>query len=248
MKKNNYSSSAEFWRKNKPRVMGDIIGRPRVIDLLGDIRGKKILESGAGAGYLARALAQKGALVFGCEREKKMLEVAVDFEKKEPLGIKYDLADITKTPYESNFFDGVSSVSVLIHNDTKAIELFFREAHRILKKGGILVVSVSHPFLFTLFSPTRMKNKCWLKHESLEDKPYNESQKFKEFYYDIEGNVFMSEVWHHTISTYIGVALETKLKITKIQELIIEKNHLLTPLWGKEYGYPAFFQIKAMKS
>ena len=247
MKKSGYKNNPGFWRKKEPRVMGDMIGRPQAVDLLGEIEDNKILEAGCGTGYVARVLAQKGAKVFGCDKEEKMLNMAEKEEKENPLGVEYKLADITDTPYEDESFDSVLCVGVLMHSDVEEVKGFFKEARRILRKNGFLVVSVTHPFLFTPLSPSRKNGKNWVKHNSIDDKPYTESQQFEEIYYDIDGEPFTANVYHHTISTYLNSLVSSGLKIEQVNEVLLEKEHLLDGKFGKEYDYPAYFQFRAIK-
>lgn len=244
--KSAYAKESGFWQKTKPRVMGDFIGRPQAVSLLGNVRGMRILEAGAGTGYVARILASQGAVVVGCDKEPKMIQRALEEERRNPLGITYVESDITKTPLNNHYFEAVLCIGVLIHNDIEAVNAFFEEAWRLLVPSGILVVSVTHPFLFTSGSPSRNGHSNWVQHtpESTSLKSYGDSQIFSETYYDIEGKPFASQVWHHSISAYLNLILK-RFRIQHIQEVVVKKGHLVTPQWGKEYGYPAFFQVKA---
>lgn len=246
----NYAKNSGFWSKTKPRVMGDFIGRPDALSLLGHVKRKLILEAGVGTGYLARILAQHGAEVFGCDKEPNMLRVAIEEEQKSPLGIDYVEADIIKTPYVDSFFDAVLCIGVLIHNDADTIRDFFKEALRVLKPYGVLVVSVTHPFLFVPGSPSRNGQPNWVRHtpESPESGflNYRLSQIFIEDYRDINGQIFTSKVWHHSIETYLNAMLRW-FHVECTQEVVVDKSHLLVSEWGTQYGYPAFFQMRGRR-
>ncbi|MFH1583083.1 MAG: class I SAM-dependent methyltransferase [Candidatus Falkowbacteria bacterium] len=243
-----YKIQTDFWEKKEKRVMGDFIGRPQAIALLGDISGKKVLEAGCGSGYVARILAMKGAEVYGCDIAPEMLKISMAEEKLNPLGINYINANIARIPYPDNSFDMIMSVSALIHCDTDTIQGFLKEAKRILKPNGILVISISHPFLFTPLSPTRNKEKCWIKHTPLAASLfYSQSQRFKEDYMDKNGKIFTSTVWHHPICSYLNWITVSGFTIEYMQELLVEKQHLLNEAWGKKFNYPAFMQFKLRK-
>ena len=69
---------------------------PALLELLGDVNGKTILDAGCGTGYLSRMLARKGAKMTGVEPAESMFNFAVSKEKEAPLGITYlqhDLSD-----------------------------------------------------------------------------------------------------------------------------------------------------------
>jgi SAM-dependent methyltransferase len=56
--------------------------------------------------------------------------------------IHYLPGDITKLQYPDNSFDAITCLSVLEHH--VPVESFFREMHRVLKPGGVMVVSVDY--------------------------------------------------------------------------------------------------------
>ena len=240
-----YETQAGFWDKTAPRVMGDLIGRPSAVEMMGYLEGKRVLEAGCGTGYVARILAEKGARVSGCDISKEMLERAFK-EEKGVSGIEYKLARITDTGYEDERFDGVISEGVLIHSHPAVLDFAYREARRILKPEGSFVVSVTHPCLFVPGSPSRSEEKNWVKHK-LKDKSQEESKIFTEMYYDIEGNEFISEVWDYPMGLYINSARKYGFNIEEVREPRVEEKHLLHPSWGKEYGYPAFLQFRMVK-
>lgn len=243
-----YSVGSEYWDRKKALVMGDMRQRPNLLKLLGDIKGQKVLDGGCGTGFFSRKIASLGAKVYGCDVELGMLNLAKESEKKEPLGIKYDLCDIKKTIYEDGFFDKVVSVGVLFHLDRKEWAEYLKESFRILKIKGELIISIEHPFIFTKFSPTRNSQKCWAVHTiHSEDEGYNKSQKFEEKYYKSDGEMFVTDLWHHPFEFTINEVIKTGFVIEEICEIMVEKDDLISEYWGKDYGYPAFIQIRAKK-
>lgn len=243
-----YAGNVSFWNKKQPKVIGDLLGRKQVLDMLKDIKNKKILDSGCGSGYMARRLAKKGAKLWGCDTSKGMLSQAQNFESTENLGIQYKHANIIKTGYPNSFFDIIVSTGVLIANNKLNIEKFFKETHRILKKDGKLIFYVTHPFMYTEFSPARnKKEKNWVHFTPLKNKNYDCSAPFIEDYFDIQGNKFTTTSWHHSVETYILAILKSGLKIMNLKELILEKKHLISPFLGKTYGYPAFLLVEVQK-
>ena len=50
---------------------------PCVEKLLGDVRGKKLLDAGCGEGYLARYYAKKGAEVTAIDLSQRLIEMSV---------------------------------------------------------------------------------------------------------------------------------------------------------------------------
>ncbi|MBU0546478.1 class I SAM-dependent methyltransferase [Patescibacteria group bacterium] len=102
----------------------------KILPLLGDIRGLKILDAGAGTGRLAVELSRQGAKVFALDVSEEMLKVLSSKDKK----IKTVIGDVEELPFEENFFDWIVSAFVIVH--LKDPTRFFDEVYRVLKDGG----------------------------------------------------------------------------------------------------------------
>ncbi|HEX9341135.1 MAG TPA: methyltransferase domain-containing protein [Thermoplasmata archaeon] len=142
-----WDSVAEWWI-SRYTERGDV-NREWVIDpalfrLLGDVRGRRILDAGCGTGYLARILAAKGAIVVGVDLSPKLLAAARKQEALEPLGVEYEEADLADL---SRFGDGTFDVVVsnVVMQDVLRYREAFRELRRIIRPGGQLLFSVTHP-------------------------------------------------------------------------------------------------------
>jgi ubiquinone/menaquinone biosynthesis C-methylase UbiE len=245
----NYKSQAKFWDKTEPRVMGDFIARPNAVSMLGNVSGKKVLEAGCGTGYVARLIAAKGAEVYGCDREPEMLKIARRIEREKPLGIKYKLSSLKNTGYPDEFFDAISCVAVLMYNNYPQILTVLSEIERITKPSGRLVVSVNHPYMYQPGSPALGPSQNWVKNIPVSGRsnPYDFSTSFYVEYLDTNSNRFETKNLSHPLSRYFNSILWNGFDIMDVQEKVIQKNDLLVPSWGTDYGYPAYLQILATK-
>ncbi len=103
----------------------------RVLELLGDIRNKSILDCGAGKGRISELLKNKGAKIEACDINK---------EQFAPKDIKFKQTDLNKKfPYGNSKFDIIISVEVLEHLENP--HHFFSEISRILKKSGRAIIT-----------------------------------------------------------------------------------------------------------
>ena len=88
---------------------GDVTRRyllnPAIFAFVGTVAGKRVLDAGCGQGYLARLLANKGAVVTGVEPSDPWYTYAVEREHAEPLGIRYVQADLSTWVTRPHAFD-----------------------------------------------------------------------------------------------------------------------------------------------
>ena len=140
--------AAATWWTSRSTARGDV-NREWVIDpalfrLLGEVRGQRILDAGCGTGYLSRLLAGRGATVTGVDQSSKLLETARLTEANEPLGIDFQRADLAQlSPLRDGTFDLV--VANVVMQDVVSLNRAFVEFHRVLRRGGRLVFSITHP-------------------------------------------------------------------------------------------------------
>ncbi|MFC7492096.1 MULTISPECIES: class I SAM-dependent methyltransferase [unclassified Knoellia] len=145
-----YDAFADAYaRANENGLFNRWYARPAVLDLLGDVAGRRILDAGCGSGPLLADLTQRGANVAGFDASQAMIALA-----RERLGEESDLkiADLTQSlPYDSEAFDDALAVLVLHYLEDWSRPL--SELRRVLKPGGRLVVVVNHPVIPPVMYP-----------------------------------------------------------------------------------------------
>ncbi len=112
--------------------------------LLGDVRGKRILELGCGAASAGRWLVSQGAEVIGLDLSAGMLRHAVSQNTSSGVRVPLVQADATALPFRPQAFDTVFTAfgAVPFIEDSARV---MREVFRVLKPGGKWVFSVTHP-------------------------------------------------------------------------------------------------------
>ena len=147
---NDYDSFAEAYAaETESNLINGYYTRPAVLDLAGDVAGRRILDVGCGAGPLLAALRERGAVVTGVDSSTKMLELA-----RQRLGDGADLhpADLSgPLPFSDGAFDDVIACLVLHYLEDWTAPL--SELRRLLAPGGRLIVAVNHPGIYKLFYP-----------------------------------------------------------------------------------------------
>lgn len=104
-----------------------------VLQSLADLRDKRVLDLGCGAGETSVYLAKKGARVTAVDLSLAMLAVTSNVARR--YGVKIGLAKMAaeRLPFAGETFDVVIGNNVLHHTDS---ELAIAEVARILKKDG----------------------------------------------------------------------------------------------------------------
>ena len=144
---NSWDKAAEGWAdfvRTGKDYFRDNLNNPATFRLIGNVKGKAVLDLACGEGYNTRILARKGAKVTGVDSSKKLIALANAEEKKEPRGVRYYKMNanyLKGMPEES--FDLVTCFMALhdIHDYEDAVA----EVARVLKKSGRFVFSIPHP-------------------------------------------------------------------------------------------------------
>lgn len=108
---------------------------------------ENLLDGGCSFGYGTIFYAKYAKNTFGAEIDKTHYEVA----KKRFKNIEFVNTALESTPFEDNFFDVVVLNDVLEHTNDKIQTL--SELNRIMKKGGVLILSTPHKGLFQFLDP-----------------------------------------------------------------------------------------------
>jgi tellurite methyltransferase len=120
----------------------------RVVKLIRDNDGSRILDLGCGTGRYVVHFTRLGFDVYAFDASPKALSMTQDWLKEENLEAnlcEHQMAN--PFPYEDNVFDAVISIQVIHHNLMKNIRRTIKEIERVLRPGGILFVTfpVLHP-------------------------------------------------------------------------------------------------------
>jgi SAM-dependent methyltransferase len=93
----------------------DLLNNPAFLALIGDLRGRQVLDAGCGDGYNTRILARAGAHMSGVDLSARMIELAQEEERRAPLGIRYARASyIDLALFTGASFDAVVSFMALM--------------------------------------------------------------------------------------------------------------------------------------
>ncbi len=114
----------------------------RVVKLIHDGGGTRILDLGCGSGRHIVYFARLGFDVYGFDASPKALAMTQEWLEDENLEAHLCEHLMEEPfPYEDNFFDAVISIQVIHHNLMDNIRKTINELERVLKPGGIIFVT-----------------------------------------------------------------------------------------------------------
>ena len=112
--------------------------------LLGDVRGKRVLEVGCGSAPCSRWLVQHGAVVTAFDLSAGMLRHALVGAERTGVTVPLVQADICALPFRDGSFDiAFSAFGAIPFVADSALAM--REVARVLRPGGRWAFSVTHP-------------------------------------------------------------------------------------------------------
>ncbi len=220
-----YNQNASSWVRTKPNSLSDFTGRPKILDLCGDIKNLKVLDLGCGEGYGSRALIHRGAAsVEGIDISQKMINLAKEKEKEKLSNINYQVCDIKKLPFKNNTFDIVLGLFVFNYLYVDETLISMKEIYRVLKNKGKFVFGVPHPSF-----PQIKQNDDEPFFFDFETRGYFSSRdkKFEGFICCRDGKKLPVQMIHKLIEDYFYCLKESGFKsLPEIKELGVLKEHL----------------------
>ena len=199
MRADHYDSFAlSYARANESGLFNRHYARPAMVELAGDVRGRRVLDAGCGSGPLFEDLRARGAIVTGFDSSQVMLELA-----RQRLGDDADLhvADLSQPlPFADGAFDDVV-VSLVLHylRDWTAP---LAELRRVLKRGGRLLLSVNHPRILESSDP---------------DADYFSVTQYSEEY-TFDDQLAVLTYWHRPLHAMSDAFTEAGFRISVISE------------------------------
>lgn len=138
-----YDAVADFYEDGWTDSYDDAVSLA-LFELLGPVRGSRVLDVACGHGRFTRELARRGAQVVGVDLSVGLLDKARALEERDPHGIQYVRADVTDNwspPGEA--FDVVSCSFGL--SDIDDLDGCVDAVAKGLRPGGRFVFSILHP-------------------------------------------------------------------------------------------------------
>ena len=229
----NDKEAGQYWNENAEAwttiaragfdIYRDYLNTPAFFKILPSITNLYGIDIGCGEGYNTRLLANKGATIEAIDISEIFIQKALEEQNTNPLKINYQVASAVDLPFKDKTFDFATSFMCLM--DIPETDQALAEAFRVLKPGGFLQFSISHPCFNT---PHRKNLRNWQgKTYAIEVGDY-----FKNLNGDIDEWIFKaapSELksklrkfktpkFTKTLSQWINLIIDTGFIIEKVNE------------------------------
>lgn len=141
-----WNESAYAWTTLARRgydVYRDHLNTPAFFAMLPNVEGLIGLDIGCGEGHNTRLLVKRGAKVTAIDISEVFIRYAKEFEEANPLGIDYRVSSAVDLPFDGSSFDFATGFMSFM--DIPEKQRVFSEAYRVIKPGGFLQFSITHP-------------------------------------------------------------------------------------------------------
>jgi len=187
---------------------------PAMLEMIGPVSGKDVLDLYCGAGYLSRRLATMGANVTAVDSSDRLIGIAGEVDKREEHGIRYAVAEPTDLSVieDSVFDDIVCNMGLMITRDLSGT---IAELARLVKLGGRFIFSVLHPCFC-------MPDACWTSDEDGKllyktvDNYFSEAWHLSETGPGVRSD--KAKVKHRTLSTYVNALSARGFNVRRLAE------------------------------
>jgi ubiquinone/menaquinone biosynthesis C-methylase UbiE len=149
----NHEEAGRYWNANAAvwttlaragyDIYRDYLNTPAFFEMLPDVTGLHGIDIGCGEGHNTRLLARLCGRVTAVDIAEDFVALARKTEEEGPLGIDYRVASAVELPFADQAFDFATAFMMLM--DVPETERVLGEAFRILKPGGFLQFSITHP-------------------------------------------------------------------------------------------------------
>lgn len=213
---------------SKPNFGKIFVTAPNLLEVIGNVDGKKVLEMGCGNGFWLRLLARAGADCTGIDHAENQIEAAKTWGDPATASIEYRVGDVSEQADMQGQYDLVFFEHVLLEMPGRPIlDSAIKNAADALKPDGKLVVSDMHPF-----APSSKPDNMRIP----EDFSYFDSgAPFEISSTRLDGETIYYKDCHWTLSDVAQAITKAGLVITEIKEPIPSKED--TAKYPEQLGY-----------
>ncbi len=239
--KNGWNIISQFYQAKTTISLEDVHYGPispgeSELKLLGNVKGKTILEIGCGGGQNSIVLAKWGAKPVGVDLSEEQIKHARKLAKKERVSISFHVGNMEDlSAFKDQTYDIVLSSFALDYVDN--LPKTFQETHRVLKKSGLFVFAVVHPIAQRGRVVRYGKRRMWAITN------YYDRRK-RPWKWHTEKQTANFNTGHRTLQDYFDLLVKTGFQVERILEPEPYNVALLSEQERKKIPYMAEYYLK----
>jgi ubiquinone/menaquinone biosynthesis C-methylase UbiE len=225
-------------------VRGDFFRKkvldPALLEEMGNVNTKKILDAGCGQGYFSKILSDLGAHVVGIDVSDSLITIAGDRYKSSD-ALSFRECDINKSlPFSNNYFDAI--LSNMVFMDIEHPDVALKEFVRVGKNGGSIVVSILHPIFTSGKIYTPFKEYIKRSEPSFLIKQYKTQKSLK---WNILETAHTTTIFHRPLEYYINL-FSKDVALSHIRELTLPCTYKENGFYKMLHTIPMFLILKGI--
>lgn len=182
---------------------GPLAEGEKKLKLLGNVKGRKILEVGCGGGQNSVVLSKWGGKVTGIDLSPMQIAYAKKLAIKGGVKVKFHVGNANNLSrfFKKNEFDIV--ISSFAFQYFKDLKKPFKEISKVLKKNGIFVFCTNHPLTYHKFTSKgilikdyfkpKISTWCWEFPDRTKVRFLDFYHKFEDYFYALRTSGFLVE-------------------------------------------------------
>jgi SAM-dependent methyltransferase len=205
---------------------------PVLLQVVGELHNKSVLDACCGEGFFTRLLASRGAHVMGIDISANLIAMAKRIEEQEKRGIVYLTHDLTQPlPQYAERFDVITSNLAL--NDVVDVRSLIQNLSDMLRWPGVLAISMNNPYSAVI------RNKV---------QNYFDSGQ-SEVYSGLASASVPALYHHHTLEEYFGEFRRNGLYLRTLLDVKPSSEQLAggSPRPKQYYQFPYFMVLELIK-
>ena len=214
---------------------GPDIGTEADYKLLGDVKGKRVLELGCGGAQCSIAFAKQGATAIGIDFSREQLDFAKRLCDREGVRVELHLGDLADLAFvRADSIDLVFSAYAFGY--VEDLSRVFRQVHRVLKPGAPLVFSLPHP-AYDMIDDDAPESPLLIRRSYFDVTPI-----------DYEWNGIPFTDYRHTISDLVMLLNRASFRIDQMMEPEPVSSGPRSPHWRETFRWvPRTLIVRARK-
>lgn len=223
-------------KRGKGNAPNELIEQPIIDELIGDIRGKKVLDLGCGDGKYGLQLLKRGAQSYhGIEGSQRMAALA-----QETLSVpnaKVENGDIETTAFLPRAYDLV--ISRLVLHYVEDLAPLLEKINASLSEQGLFVFSIEHPIITSCYEAYHQKVK---RGNWIVDNYFDSGERVNQWM----GKSVIK--YHRTLEEYWQLLRQAHMEILDIRESKPQPENFDNPEeYQRRMRIPLFLMIKARR-